>query len=87
MAKWDPLRDYLRNLASEGQKEVTLSFRDIERINGFPLGKAACDYRQFWENDRTITRSQARAWLDAGWQVAEADLGAKCQKPPSMIHP
>lgn len=87
MAKWDPLRDYLRNLALEGQKEITLSFRNIETINGFPLGKAAYDYRQFWENDRAITRSQSRAWLDAGWEVAEADLGAKKVRFQRIVQP
>lgn len=73
MAKWDPLREYLRKPALEGQEEVILSFSNIEKINGFPLGRAAHNYRQFWENDRAITRSQARSWLDAGWRVVMAD--------------
>lgn len=72
MAKYDPWRDYLRNLASAGQKEVTLNFENLERILGSSLEKSAHHYPSWWGNDRT--HPQARAWLDAGWEKTMVDM-------------
>jgi len=75
MSKYDPLRDYLRDVAKRGRTEETLSFREVERILDFPLPSSAYDYAPWWGNDKTHT--QARAWLDAGWEVVEKDLASK----------
>jgi hypothetical protein len=49
-----------------------LSFRQIEDVLGDGLPKPARKYPEWWQND--AANDQARAWLDAGWQVREADL-------------
>jgi hypothetical protein len=62
-----PLRDHL-----SGETEpLRLSFGDIEAIVG-PLPPSARKFRQWWENSRS--HSQARAWLDAGYRVAQVDI-------------
>lgn len=71
MSEYDPLREHLRNLAASGRTEVTLTFRELEKILGFLLCDSAIDHRPWWGNDRT--HSQAQAWLDAGWKVVMAD--------------
>ncbi len=76
MSKYDPLRDYLRNLAKSGQVKVTLSFGELEEILGFPLCAAAHHHRPWWGNENE-RHPQAKAWLDAGWKVVTADLQSK----------
>ncbi|GAB6390927.1 MAG: hypothetical protein MdMp014T_0300 [Treponematales bacterium] len=50
-----------------------LTFSDIKRILGFPLPPSASVHRPWWAND--VSHSQAKAWLDAGWQVESVSLG------------
>lgn len=68
MAKYDPLRRFLRR---RRQKNVRLSFDEIERIIGAFLPKAAHD-PAWWSNAPPQGRGfvQCQAWLDAGY-VAE----------------
>lgn len=65
MAKYDPLRRYLRQ---RGGQDVTLSFIDIERIIGAMLPKAALD-PGWWSNAPGGGRGfvQCDAWLGAGY--------------------
>jgi hypothetical protein len=67
--KYVPLRDYLTSyLASQ----LTLSLEHIEHILGSKLETAAYAFKSWWENDRK--NPQAIAWLEAGWEVENADL-------------
>jgi hypothetical protein len=67
--KYTPLRDYLTSyLASQ----LTLSLEHIEHILGSKLETAAYAFKSWWENDRK--NPQAIAWLEAGWEVGNADL-------------
>lgn len=72
MSKYDPLYDYLRDLPG---REWYASFAQIEKILGDRLPDAASEHRSWWANDRTHT--QARAWLDAGWETSDVVLGKK----------
>jgi len=72
MSKYEPLRNYLENLAATNQFQVTLSFEELEGILGFSLCDSAHEHQPWWGNDRT--HPQARAWLDAGWQCVDKDL-------------
>ena len=61
-SKYDLLRDYLN-----GQRfsELTLSFRDIEKIIGSHLPRSA-ERPQWWANETSkVGYLQRRAWLDA----------------------
>jgi hypothetical protein len=63
MPKNDPLQSYLRNC---GQRPVTLTFADVQRIIQASLPNSAYDWDPWWANDRTHV--QARAWMNAGYQ-------------------
>lgn len=54
---------------------VTMSFEDVEQLVG-PLPESAHHYRAWWANTRE-NRSQARAWLNAGYVVGQVDLTAE----------
>jgi hypothetical protein len=71
MSKYAPLRTFL---ASAGQSELELSFRDIEHTLGFPLPRSAWVHRPWWSNEASGSHVQARAWMDAGYQVWQVDL-------------
>lgn len=68
MAKYDPLRDYLRSLSSQ---EVALSFGDIGRMVG-GLPPSAYEHRAWWANTRS--HPNAVAWLDAGWELDDVNF-------------
>ncbi len=73
VAKYDALHDHLDD-AADGPVEMT--FAEIERVVG-PLPRSARTHRPWWGNERSIGRHvQARAWLDAGREVASVDLNA-----------
>ena len=70
MSKYNPLKFYLLNTKED---EIILSFTDIEKILNCELPQTAYKRRQWWENN-ICRHTQANAWLDARWEVDEADL-------------
>lgn len=65
--KYAPLEEYLR---SKNEPEISLTFEEIEAILGQPLPQSARNVRQWWGNQKDIrTRSQAAAWMKAGYRV------------------
>lgn len=66
--KYDPLYRYLNTA------RITLTYKEIEEMLGESLPKSAYEHSEWWDNN-TGSRSQNRAWLDAGWRVAKKDLG------------
>ncbi len=76
MAKYDPLRDYLRDRSAN---RIVLSFDQIEDIIGAALPPSARKYGEWWANEdpqRTM-HVQAVAWQEAGWEMAGVDLLAE----------
>ena len=73
MAKYDPLRDWLRG--QEHRSEVTLSFEDVERLVGGALPASAHVHRAWWGNNESSV--QASAWMSAGWLVDRVDERAR----------
>jgi len=73
MSKYEALRRYL-----EGQPgttpSVTVTFRQIERILGFPLPNSARSYQAWWANDTTHSHA---VWLEAGWKTREVDMASE----------
>jgi hypothetical protein len=76
MSKYDPLTSFLRRQLSN---EVRVTFEDLEDKNGIGivLPQSAKTYRQWWENQESPGGRQCRSWLDAGWEVKEANLTAE----------
>ncbi len=68
-SKYFPLYERLQSAASE---RIALSFRQIEAALGRTLPASARAQRAWWGNRQGGL--QARAWLAAGYQVAEIDL-------------
>lgn len=65
MSKYAPLQ---RDLGARPRVDTELTFGEIERILGFELPPSAHEHNAWWSNERG-SHVQARAWMDAGWQV------------------
>jgi len=74
--KYTPLEQYLTALPS-GQRDVTLSFEQIERILNDRLPPSAYKYQAWWANQKKGTHVEAQAWLDAGWKVDTVNFNGK----------
>jgi hypothetical protein len=86
--KYTPLEEYLRDLP-EGQREITLSFEQIERIINARLPPSAHGYQQWWANEKEGNHVNPRAWthlrlrpvqVNTGWKVEEVNFQEKWVK-------
>lgn len=66
--KYTPLEKYLRDIP-ESQKEITLSFEQIERILNAKLPPSAFTYQAWWANEKSPHQPQKQVIMNAGWQV------------------
>ena len=71
MGKYDPLFRYLN---SNRNKQVTLSYFEIEKILSAKLPVSACKYKEWWDNNSHV---QSKSWRDAGYKVDTVFLGDK----------
>ena len=62
------------HLCSLPDPEWKVSFADVEAVLGFELPDSARLYRPWWANQASGGRSQAVAWMAAGWETAEVDV-------------
>lgn len=69
-SKYQPLLDYLR---SGNQREVTLSFAQVELIINDNLPNSARCSKAWWSN-RMTGGLQSLAWMEAGYR-AKVDIG------------
>ncbi len=74
--KYFPLQQYLTNLPTS-QRDVTLTFPQIERIIGDRLPPSASNHRPWWANEENGQHSHAHAWMKAGWKVDTVDQRQK----------
>ena len=87
-SKYDPLHKYLT--AQSGADEVSLTFRQVEVILGFPLPDSARRHRPWWANE---TPSETRhthslAWTTAGWDATpNLSAGTVCFSKKSTRRP
>jgi hypothetical protein len=58
-------------LSGRAERTATLTFEELERLEGAPLSLEAYERRAWWE-DRS--RPPSRAWRRAGWHVEAADV-------------
>jgi hypothetical protein len=79
MAKYDPLFEHLCR-ADDG--EVALSFDEIAALVG-GLPATASTSRAWWANDAARGRVHAKAWLNAGREVTDVELGVRVRFSPA----
>ena len=64
--RYTPLENYLHDLPAN-QKEVTLSFEQIERIIHAKLPPSAYEYWAWRANEKEGNHVNGRAWANAAW--------------------
>lgn len=75
-AKYTPLENYLRDLPIS-QKEVTLSFTQIENILKSNLPSSAYEDRRWWDHETEGNHVNKRSWAHAGWKISDLDVNKK----------
>jgi hypothetical protein len=73
LPKYTPL---CRDMRTWPRVDTEVTFEKIENILGFSLPRSAHVHSAWWSNERG-THVQARAWMDAGWQVWHVSLSEK----------
>ena len=74
--KYAPLENYLRDLP-ESQREVVLSFEQVEEILKFRLPASAYEDERWWMHEKEANHVSTRAWINAGWKVESVDVNRK----------
>jgi DNA-binding transcriptional regulator YiaG len=69
-SKYQPLLEYLRG---SNQREIILTFAEIEALMNDTLPDSARSKQAWWSN-RTKGALQASAWMEAGYRVEDVDL-------------
>jgi DNA-binding transcriptional regulator YiaG len=69
-SKYQPLLEFLRG---SNQREVILTFAEIEALMNNPLPDSARSKRAWWSN-RSKGALQASAWMEAGYRVEDVAL-------------
>jgi hypothetical protein len=77
--KYTPLENYLRDLPAN-QKEIALSFEQIEGIIKSSLPSSAYEDRRWWDHETEGNHVNARAWTNAGWKIESVDVAMKWVK-------
>jgi len=74
--KYTPLEKYLRDLPAN-QKEVALSFEQIEKILNAKLPASAHEDQRWWDHETEGNHVNKRAWANAGWEIQSIDVSRK----------
>lgn len=61
------------HLSATRKDRLSLSIDEVEAIAGGTLPPTARRHRAWWAND-SVSHSQSRRWLEAGWRVASVNL-------------
>lgn len=77
--KYTLLENYLRDLPAN-EKEVALSFEQIEGILNNTLPSSAYEDQRWWEHETEGNHRNARSWSNAGWKVERLDVNAQWVK-------
>jgi len=73
MSKYDVLTGFLK---SQLTGRVAVTFAEVEEALGFALPASAYAHPAWWSNDPT-GHSQARAWLEAGFETEQVDIAGR----------
>lgn len=71
MGKYEPLARFLKEYRADA---CETSFAEIEEALGFSLPPSARKHRAWWANQFKGHHSQAKAWIDAGWEVVPSEI-------------
>ncbi len=74
--KYTPLENFLREFPLT-QKEVTMTFEQIERILNDKLPPSAYEYQAWWANEKDPHQPEKQAIMNAGWRVDTVNLRGK----------
>jgi hypothetical protein len=74
--KYTLLENYLRDLA-RSQREITLRFKEFERILNNRLPSSAYEDRRWWDHETEANHVNQRAWSNAGWKIESLDVNKK----------
>lgn len=69
-SKYQPLGDFL---AARETTPWRATFAGIEAVIGGSLPDSAREANWWWANTRNRNRTQAKAWMDAGWKTANVN--------------
>ncbi len=73
MSTYENLEKYLSSIITQS---VPMTFAEIEKIVGRPLPPSAYKHRPWWSNN-TANSAMTRAWIKAGWETSQVDMGAR----------
>ena len=74
--KYIRLEQYLRDLPVS-QQEVSLTFKQIERILNDHLPDSAYESELWWTKAKEANHVTLRAWAKAGWKVRAVSMDRK----------
>jgi len=74
--KYTPLEHYLRDLPAS-QRDITLTFEQIERILNDKLPPSASKFQEWWTNEKNPHQPEKIAIQNAGWRVNTVDIAKK----------
>ena len=69
--KYYNLEKFLNTLP-KNQKEITITFEEIEMLIDDKLPSSARKYTAWWANAQT--HNHAKYWLDAGWKTKNVNI-------------
>ena len=69
-SKYQPLGDFL---AARETSPWRATFSEIEAVIGGSLPDSAREADWWWANTRNRNRTQAKAWMEAGWKTAKVN--------------
>ncbi len=73
MSKYSPITQFLQEQPAV-KRDLTVSFDTLERLLGEMLPESAYKYRAWWANEREGSHSQARSWMESGWEMESVDF-------------
>jgi hypothetical protein len=73
MSKYQPLESFL---AGRPDRELPMTFAEVEALLGFRLPPSARAHPQWWSNN-VGSHVAVRAWRDAGWRTSRVDVGGE----------
>jgi hypothetical protein len=74
--KYIPLENFLRDLP-ESQTEITIGFKQIEKIINAQLPSSAYEDQRWWTREKEGNHVNLRAWTNAGWRIENVEVNKK----------
>jgi hypothetical protein len=73
MSKYQPLESFL---AARDERELPMTFAEVEALLGFHLPPSARSHPQWWSNNLG-SHVAVRAWRGAGWRTSRVDVAGE----------